>query len=150
MRTEVDLQKMFKKVRWANRREQKTDVRQKLNSQLNRAGPVSIRKPSNCYGEWISNGLQQMSDRLKGQAKKYKELMKTGKPKLLKKARTLQGNCSFFQWDKISQVFVNRLNWLTSFCFISWRDHESEDSFLQGGNSVMQNLCLIFSIGLVW
>ena len=59
--------------------------------------PVSMTKPSNCYGEWIPNGVQQMSDRLKGQAKKYKELMKKGKPKLLKKARTLQGNCSFFQ-----------------------------------------------------
>ena len=54
--------------------------------------PVCIRKPSNCYGEWILNGPQQMSDHLKDKPRKYKELMKTLKPKLLKKARTLQAN----------------------------------------------------------
>ena len=62
--------------------------------------PVHTRKPSNCYGEWILNGLQQMLDRLKmlvDKARMYKERIKTLRPKLLKKARTLQGNCSFFQ-----------------------------------------------------
>ena len=62
--------------------------------------PLRTRKPSNCYGEWILNGLQQMLDRLKmlvDKARMYKERIKTLRPKLLKKARTLQGNCSFFQ-----------------------------------------------------
>ena len=62
--------------------------------------PVRTRKPSNCHGEWILNGLQQMSHRLKmlvDKARNYKELIKTLKPKLLKEARTLEGNCSFFQ-----------------------------------------------------
>ena len=64
--------------------------------------PVRTRKPLNCYDEWILkfNGLQQMSHRLKmlvDKARNYKELIKTLKPKLLKKARTLEGNCSFFQ-----------------------------------------------------
>ena len=43
------------------------------------------------------NGLPQMLDDLKDKPRKYKKLMKTVKPKLLEKARTLQGNCSFFQ-----------------------------------------------------
>ena len=62
--------------------------------------PVRTRKPSNCHGEWILKGLQQMSHRLKmlvDKARNYKELIKTLKPKLLKEARTLEGNCSFFQ-----------------------------------------------------
>ena len=62
--------------------------------------PVRIRKPPNLYGEWILNGLQQMSHRLKmlvDKARNYKELIKTLKPKLLKEARTLEENCSFFQ-----------------------------------------------------
>ena len=42
--------------------------------------PVCMRKPSNCYGKWILNGLQQMLDHLKDKPRKYKELMKTLKP----------------------------------------------------------------------
>ena len=55
--------------------------------------PVRTRKPSNCHGEWILKGLQQMSHRLKmlvDKARNYKELIKTLKPKLLKEARTLE------------------------------------------------------------
>lgn len=62
--------------------------------------PVRTRKPSNCHGEWILKGLQQMLHRLKmlvDKARNYKELINTLKPKLLKEARTLEGNCSFFQ-----------------------------------------------------
>ena len=96
---------------------------------------------------WMdSNGLQQMSDCLKmleDKARKYKEPIKTLKPKFLKKVNTLQENCSCFQWDKLSRVFVNRLNWLTSFCFITWSDRESGDYFLWGG---MHILCLIYGI----
>ena len=42
--------------------------------------PVCMRKPSNCYGKCILNGLQQMLDHLKDKPRKYKELMKTLKP----------------------------------------------------------------------
>ena len=57
--------------------------------------PVRIRKPPNLYGEWILNGLQQMLDCLK--MLEEKEPIETLKPKYLKEASTLQGNCSFFQ-----------------------------------------------------
>ena len=90
--------------------------------------PVHMRKSRNHYGEWILNGLQQLPDCLKmleDKARKYKEPIKTLKPKFfVKKANTLQENYSFFQWDKLSRVFINRLNWLTSFWFITWSDHE--------------------------
>ena len=76
------------------RREDKheADVEQ-LTGQSQR--PVRMRKPPNLYGEWILNGLQQMLDCLK--MLEEKEPIKTLKPKLLKTASTLQGNCSFFQ-----------------------------------------------------
>jgi len=54
-----------------------------------------MRKPSHYYGEWILNGLQQMSGPFKdfgGQGAN-----KDTENKIAKKARTLQGNCSFFQ-----------------------------------------------------
>ena len=51
--------------------------------------PVRIRKPPNRYGELILNYLQQMLE--------DKEPIKTPKPKLLQKARTLLGTRSFVQ-----------------------------------------------------
>ena len=59
--------------------------------------PVRMRKPPNLYGECILNGLQQMLDCLKNLMLEEREPIKTLKLKLLKKASTLQGNCSFFQ-----------------------------------------------------
>ena len=57
--------------------------------------PVYTRKPLNCYVKWILNSLQHKSDHLK--MMEDKEAITTLKPKLLKRARILQGNCSFFQ-----------------------------------------------------
>ena len=55
--------------------------------------PVCIRKPPDRYSKWILNSLQQISDRLKmleDKERMDKERIKKLKPKLLKKARTLQ------------------------------------------------------------
>ena len=98
---------MVKMLRRADRREQKMNEGQKLSSQLARARPVCKRKPLNYYVEWILNGLQQLDH---SKMLEDKEPIKTLRPKLLKRARILQGNCSFFQGDKLSRVFVNRLN----------------------------------------
>ena len=64
---------------------------------------------TSCYVKWILNSLQHKSDHLK--MLEDKEPITTLKPKLLKKAGILQGNCSFFQWDKLLRVSANKLIW---------------------------------------
>ena len=49
--------------------------------------PVRVRKCPDCYGEWILNSLQQISDRLKmleDKQRKDKEWIKKLRPKLKK------------------------------------------------------------------
>ena len=64
---------------------------------------------TSCYVKWILNSLQHKSDHLK--MLEDKEPITTLKPKLLKRAGILQGNCSFFQWDKLLRVSANKLIW---------------------------------------
>ena len=100
---------MLKILIWALRREQRMNERQVELPTGQSQRPVYTRKPLNCYVKWILNSLQHKSDHLK--MLEDKEPITTLKPKLLKRARILQGNCSFFQWVKLSRVFVNRLIW---------------------------------------
>ena len=56
--------------------------------------PVNVRRSPGRYGEWILNSLQEISDRLKmleDKPRKEKERIQKLGPKLLKKARKLQG-----------------------------------------------------------
>lgn len=73
-----------------------------------------------------------MLDHLKDKPRKYKKLMKTVKPKLLEKARTLQGNCSFFQYDKLSRVFVNSFDWLPFVLLLEVTVNQEIPSFREG------------------
>ena len=61
--------------------------------------PVRVRRPPDRYDEWILNSWQQISDRLKmleDKQRRDKERIQKGRPKLLKKARTLRDSESVF------------------------------------------------------